>query len=76
MCVLDYDICPVCGNKLDTDTELYITKSGEIAGCEGCVTISYPVVVEEDMLLEQAADRYNDWLYDSHKEEREGIVTW
>ena len=40
--------CPVCGEKLEWDEQVYVVNGNEIIGCENCI---------ETM----SADEYEDW---------------
>lgn len=30
--------CPICGTPLNTDEEVYIDATGQVVGCEFCLT--------------------------------------
>ncbi len=68
---LDYMECPVCGNELDVDTAVYL-QGGDVVGCEHCVDITYPCLLEEDA-EEAAQDAYENYLWDYSQERKRGI---
>lgn len=44
----DIEYCPICGAELCEDSEIYIGEGG-VVGCENCITVSYPAVIDEDL---------------------------